>query len=175
MIRHMRHLAKEEDGFITIFLLVTTLIVMLSMMTIVAGVALGAHKLATATYMWFGEAVNFSANTANITGMADNTPVNTDIAMRNFISAFARMTNTTFTGTQFMPGPGSPYPGPITLNSFTRVNPGDPIPYGTARQPGFMASITVPVWGKSLPFIGPQYVTVPMKYFAPVKSTHLMR
>lgn len=169
----MMRLMREEDGFITIFLLVIMLIIMFSLMTIVTGVALGAHKFAWGTYMWFGEAVNFSANTANITGMAENTPVNTDIAMRNFISAFARMTNTIFTGNQFNPGPGSPYPGPITLNSFTRVNPGDPIPYGTARQPGFMASITVPVWGKSLPFIGPQYVTVPMKYFAPVKSTQL--
>ncbi|MGI9860058.1 hypothetical protein SDD30_01565 [Moorella naiadis] len=169
----MMRILKKEDGFISIFLLVIMLIMMASLMTIVTGVALGAHKLATATYMWLGEAVNFSANTANISGMTDNTPTNIDIARSNFAVAFARMTNTSFTGGQFAPGPGCPYPGPITLNNFTGVNPGDPIPYGTARQPGFMASITVPVWGKSLPFIGPQYVTVPMRYFAPVKSTQL--
>ncbi|MGI9862518.1 hypothetical protein SDD30_14150 [Moorella naiadis] len=175
MMRCMRCLARKEDGFITIFLLVITLIVMLSLITMVVGVALGAYKLAWATYMWFGEAANFSAANANMMGTMDNAPVRFQEAETKFILAFTQMTNTTFTGNQFAPGPGSPYPGPITLDSFTAVNPGDPIPYGTARQPGFMAAITVPVWGKSLPFIGPQYVTVPMRYFAPVKSTQLMR
>ncbi len=169
----MIRILKKEDGFISIFLLVIMLIIMFSLMTIVIGVALGAHKLAWATYMWFGEAVNFSAANANMMGLTDRTPVNLQEAETKFILAFTHMTDTTFTGNQFNPGPGSPYPGPITLNSFTMVNPGEPVPYGTARQPGFMASITVPVWGKSLPFIGPQYVTVPMKYFAPVKSTQL--
>lgn len=166
-------LLKREEGFIEIHLLTIMLIIVFTAFAVLSGVAFGARKTAFATYQWFGEAMNFASEAANRQGLVTNTPVNADTGRRYFELAFSKMTNTTVAGNSFMPTGNPAYPGAIILNSFDLVQPGAPIPNGVARQPGFLATITVPVWGKNLPFIGPQYVSVPMRYFAPVKTTQL--
>lgn len=168
-----RNLLNQEEGFITIPLLTIMFVIIFAVFAVLSGVAFGARKTAVATYQWFGEAMDFAAYAANKEGVINNTPINADKGRRYFEVAFARMTNTTLRGSSFYPQGASPYPGPIVLNSFTLVQPGMPVPYGIAREPGFMATINVPVWGGNLPFIGTQYLSVHMRYFAPVKTTQL--
>jgi hypothetical protein len=167
------NLLNREEGFITIPLLTIMFVIIFAVFAVLSGVAFGARKTAVATYQWFGEAMDFAAYAANREGVINNTSINADKGRKYFEVAFARMTNTTLRGSSFYPQGASPYPGPIVLNSFTLVLPGMPVPYGIAREPGFMATISVPVWGGNLPFVGTQYLSVPMRYFAPVKTTQL--
>lgn len=166
-------LLNREEGFITIPLLTIMFVIIFAVFAVLSGVAFGARKTAVATYQWFGEAMDFAAYAANREGVINNTPISADKGKKYFEVAFARMTSTTLSGNSFYPQGNSPYSGPIVLNSFALVQPGTPIPYGIAREPGFLATIIVPVWGGNLPFIGTQYVSVPMRYFAPVKTTQL--
>lgn len=164
---------RREEGFIEIHLLTIMLVIVFTAFAVLSGVAFGARKTAFATYQCFCEAMNFASEAANRQGLVTNTPVNADTGRRYFELAFSRMTNSSVAGNSFIPSGRPAYPGAITLNSFELIQPGTPIPNGVARQPGFLATITVPVWGKELPFIGAQYISVPMRYFSPVKTTQL--
>jgi len=147
------------------------LVIIFSVSSILIGVAFSARKNAVMTYQWFGEAINFAAQAANRDGDLSLASSRTSDARQWFGYSFSRMTGTTFSGYSFKPGGQSIYPGPIRLISFTYTPPGHPVPGGgTAKQPGYTAVIKVPVVGGNFPFIGPQYVAVPMKCFGVIKS-----
>ena len=80
------------------------------------------------------------------------------------------MVNAGFDGYNFTPQGKSMYPGPIKLVSFDYAPPGTLVrDGGTTRLPGCTAVIEVPVIGTTLPFIGSQYITVPMRYTGVIK------
>ncbi|MBO8128241.1 MAG: hypothetical protein H0Z39_03455 [Peptococcaceae bacterium] len=161
---------RDQRGSLTLTLVPIFLMIALMVFFIVIGTAFGARKVAYCTYQWFGEAMDFAAMDANQDGDLSQVALRTPTAQTAFTRVFAEMTGTEYINGSFIPQGQSPYPGPITLDSFEPVQPGDPIPYGTARQPGYVAVITVPVFGDEYPFIGEQYVTVPMRYFAVARS-----
>ena len=147
------------------------LVIILTVSSVLVGVAFSARKNAVMTYQWFGEAMNFAAQAGNQDGNLSLAASRTHDAWQWFGYAFGQMTETNFNGNSFTPNGNSIYLGPIILTSFNYTPPGQPVPGGgTAGQPGYTATIEVPVVGGDLPFIGPQYVTVPMKCFGVIKS-----
>lgn len=163
-------LKKDQRGFIAIQLFTIMIVIVFAVASLLIGTAFAARKNAVMTYDWFSAAMDFAATAANRDKDSADAASRTNDAWRWFGYAFSQMTDTTFNGGSFTPKGKSIYPGPIKLNSFTYNAPGQPVPGGTAQQPGYTATIEVPVIGGDLPFIGPQYVTVPMRYFGVIKS-----
>lgn len=165
---------KCQHGFISVQMLLIALVVVLVVTSVIMGTAFAAKKNANATYMWFGEAMEFGAQASNMDGNLDNVVTNTPIAKQFFIQGFSDITKTTFTGSGFSPNAGSPYPSSIVLNDFRPIVPGDRLPNGAvANQFGYLAEIVVPVLATEVPFIGQQTLDVPMRYFAVVKSQQI--
>lgn len=162
--------ALSDRGFLATWLLSLMLVALLLFLTVFLAAAFAGRKKAVETYQWFGAAMEFAAQAANVTGDLALVELETARARRYFEIAFAEMTGTRCAGRTF---DGGPYPGPITLVSFESVGPGDAVPGGVARQPGFVATLEVPVLGTNLPFLGRQYVAVPMRYFAVVRSQQI--
>lgn len=146
------------------------IVIVFSVVSLLAGAAFAARKNAVMTYDWFGASMDYAVQAANQDGNLSMAALNTSLAWRYFGQSFSQMTDTTFNGSSFTPRGKSMYPGPIRLVSFSYTSPGQAIPGGTAKQPGYTAVIEVPVLGGNLLFIGPQYVKVPMRYFGVVKS-----
>lgn len=151
-------LLKNQQGFIALHMLTIMLVIIFSVASFLTGMAFSARKNAVMTYGWFVEAMDFAAQAANQDGDITKVSLNTDTAKRYFQQSLNSMTAQ------------ANYPGKITVNKFNTVSPGQAIPGGTATAPGYLAEISVPVLGGDVPFIGPQYITVPMRYFAVVKS-----
>lgn len=162
---------KNQRGSLIYTMFAVMLIITLSATCILIGLAFSARKNAVATYDWFGEAMDFAAMAANYDGNINMVALRESSACQYFQRSFAQMTNTVCSGTNFSPKGKSVYPSPIVLESFRAVSPGEAIPNGTARQPGYLAIIEVPVMGGDFPFIDNQEVRVKMKYFAVVKSS----
>lgn len=162
---------KDQRGFLVFTLLPIMLVIVLSTACIFIGTAFAAKKNAYMTYQWFGEAMDFAATAANLNKDLTNAELRTNDAWRWFGYAFNQITETNFDGSSFTPKGKSIYPGPIKLVSFTYAPPGTTLSDGarTAR-PGYTAVIEVPVLGAKLPFIGPQYITVPMRFTGVIKS-----
>lgn len=165
---------KNEGGFIALHLLTIMLVAVLTVFSVISATAFGAKKNATATYMWFGEAMEFAAQAASyLEGEPDDVALYTPRAEQYFIIAFSQMTKTDYSGFTFTPQSGSSFPGPIKLITFQPVQPGYSVPGGIATKPGYVATIDAPVMAIKLPFIGQQNISVPMRYFAVVKSTQI--
>jgi len=143
---------KNEDGFIETYVLTVYLIVILTIFAFILGLGVGMWKEASAKYMWFAEAMDFAAQAANKTGDLEEVVLNRDLARSYFVNTMDEMV------------------GEYRLDSFYAVGPGCPVPNGTARNPGYVATITVPVFEAKVPLIGTQQVKIPMRYFAVVKS-----
>ena len=139
------------------------------------GTAFSAKKNASMTYQWVGEAITFAAQAANQDGNLSLAASREKDALQWFGYSFSQITDTTYNGHSFIPRGQSIYPGPIQLVSFSYIPPGYPVPDGIASQPGYLAVLDVPVIGGELPFVGSQYVTVPMRYFGVIKSQVLTR
>lgn len=166
----MLKLFKDQRGFLVFTLLPIMLVIVLSTACIFVGAAFAAKKNAYMTYQWFGEAMDFAATAANLNKDLTSAESRTNDAWRWFGYAFSQMTETTFDGSNFTPKGKSIYPGPIRLISFTYAPPGTPLSSeATTAQPGYTAVIEVLVLGAELPFIGPQYVTVSMRFTGVVK------
>ena len=129
-----------ERGSLSYMLLAFMLIFFISASCLLIGLAFGARKNAVATYDWFSESMEFAAQAANQDGDTSQVTLREAAAQKYFQSAFAKMTNTTYNGSKFTPQGSSPYPSAITLEDFDTVEPGDEIPYGTAKQPGYIAN-----------------------------------
>lgn len=158
---------KNRDGFIALHLLGIFLVAVIIFFAVMMGTAFGARKMAVMTYHWFGEAMNYASSAAAMQGLGTGSPINEQVAERVFTTGFAQMTDTLYANGKFTPNSNSPYPGPIVLDRFDAVSG-----HGST-EPGYIAEITVPVLGADLPFLGHQYMTVPMRYFAVGKNTDL--
>lgn len=116
------------------------------------GVGFGAWKDARAKYGYFAEAVEFAARAANVTGDVEEVVENEGRARQYFQAAMGEMV------------------GRYRLDEFRAVGPGEAVPGGRARAPGYLAQVTVPVFAGRVPLVGDRSVEVPMRYFAVAKS-----
>ncbi|WP_449241485.1 hypothetical protein [Desulfoscipio gibsoniae] len=165
-------LLDNEDGFMSVKLLMALIIAGIFTATVMISIGIGIQTKATTTFDWFCEAMDFSAHAANMDGETSMVGLRESDAKRYFKITFAQITESAVSGDAFNPSTNY-YPGPIKLQSYKSVQEGDPVPGGTARAPGYIATIEVPVWGGNIPLVGHQYITVPMKYYAVVKSQHI--
>jgi len=121
-------LKNDEKGFISTFILVVFLVFFLSVSAFILGLGFGVMKQAQAKYGWFCEAVNFSVEAANMASDPGSPEVSRNAAEAYFCSAMERFGLDDY-----------------ELVKFAAVEPGDPIPHGTAEAPGFLAEIKMPV------------------------------
>lgn len=147
----------KERGFIEVQILATYAVFVLTLFAFLLGLAFGVWKQASAKYMWFAEALDFAAQAANMTGDIKEVALNQDKARLYFTAAMDETVKD------------------YTLTEFRTVFPGDRVPNGIARAPGYVASITVPVFEGRVPLVGVRQVRIPMKYYAVVKSGQLKR
>jgi hypothetical protein len=157
---------KDQRGFLEVYLLVIFAVMALSAFAVLSGIVFGAKKNADVVYQMVGEALGFASVSAS-KDIGGNLEAGESRARQYFVLAFSRMTNTTFNGTSFVPSGPSPIKAPAVLEEFRYVRPGEPVPGGTARQPGFIATLNVPVFLGNVPFIGPQFLDVRMRYYQP--------
>ncbi|MEG6617493.1 hypothetical protein V6C27_13855 [Peptococcaceae bacterium 1198_IL3148] len=162
---------KKEDGFIEIPVLGMAIILIFLVIIMVMALVYGIQTKLVTTYDWFGEAMNYAAQASNMDGDVSMVALRTAETKQYFKSAFADMIEGSVSGDSFIPNNYNYYPGNIEIKSFESVVPGDPVPGGTANQPGYMAVIEVPVFNDKIPFNDKQYVSKQMRYFAVVKST----
>ncbi|MGB9860481.1 MAG: hypothetical protein ACPLQP_11150 [Moorellaceae bacterium] len=163
---------RDERGFLEIYMLTLFTVIALSAFTVLAGIAFGAKKNADVVYQLVGEALRFATDSAT-REKGDDLENNVQVAREYFALAFSRMTNTTFTGSSFVPSGSSPIKAPAALEEFRYVRPGEAVPGGRASQPGFMATLNVPIFVGEVPFIGPQYLDVRMRYYHPAARVQL--
>ncbi|ABO49476.1 conserved hypothetical protein [Desulforamulus reducens MI-1] len=168
MLKHI----NNERGFISVKLMAFGMIFWIAVVTVFLSFFIAVQTKGTMTYDWFEEALGTATFAANIDGDTSKVASNEPLAMSYFMKFFADMTNCTVSGNTLTPKTND-YPGPIELTEFKTVSPGEYIPNGTAKQPGYLATIQVPVFGGNLPLIGPQYLTIPMKSFQVVKSSDI--
>lgn len=131
--------------------------------------AWGTYKNAVTTYSWFENAVDFAANAVDRSGAVADYNVKTPEARQWFIYTFTQTVEGQWDGQNFQ-SPYKMFHGPIKLTSFRYAPPGTVTREGarTAR-PGYEAVIEVPVFVGKVPFIGTQYVTVPIRQVGVVK------
>lgn len=169
--KRLVYLIKREDGFIDDVLIGWASIFMLIMLIVILSNIFVARQKAVATHMWFGEAMKFAAQAANQDGDIDMVALRRTDAEKFFKNVFAQMVEGTLSSEAITPSDDNYFPGSITIINFETVSPGDSVPGGTARQPGYMADINVPVFKGNFPFVGEKLFIVPMKYYAVVNSS----
>lgn len=157
---------KDQRGFLEVYLLTIFTVIALTVFAVLAGVAFGAKKNADVVYQMVSEAIGF-ATVAASRDTGGNLEQAEYLARQYFALAFSRMTGTTFNGSSFVPSGFSPIKAAATLEDFRYVKPGDPIPGGRASVSGFMATLRVPILVGNVPFVGPQYIEVPMRCYEP--------
>lgn len=146
---------RNENGFIEIQLLATYMVFLLTIFCFIIGLGVGVWKQAEAKYLWFAEAMDFAAQAANMTGNIEEVMLNEGLAKQYFKLAMDEMLDD------------------YTLKSFSAVDTDYPVPGGTAQSPGYVATITVPVFEGYVPLVGRQQVRIPMRYFAVVESSQI--
>ena len=151
-----------------IYLFSVSIVIVLTVACLLMGIAFTARKNAVMTYDWFSAAMDYAAEAANMNRDLSKVEANTGLARQYFVHSFARMTGTKWDGHNFNPNEET-YPGPIKLTGFSYTSPGQAVPGGTAKQPGYTATIEVPVIQGNIPFVGQQYITVPMRYLGVIK------
>gem|GEM_PF-3235314 len=156
-----------QRGFVMLTLLPMMLVIFFSAFAVILASAFAARKNAVMTHQWASEAVSFAADAANRERDVGDAASRTDLARQWFVYAFAAMIEADFDGSSFVPRGESIWPGPIRLTGFRYAPPGTPVPgsggHAATARPGYEADLEVPVLGARLPFIGEQYVTVPMR------------
>ncbi len=162
---------KDQCGFIAMPVLLIFLVVAFSAFAAAGTAAFGARKNAVMTYSWFSEALSFAADAVARGRETTDFSARTPEARQWFVYAFSQELEATTDGYNFNSSLKI-YPGPIKLVSFNYAPPGTVAPGGgKTAKPGYEAVIEVPVLKVSLPFVGPQYVTVPMRQVGVVKGT----
>ena len=161
---------RDERGFVHIYLMGLFSMVCVIVLAMMLATFAGARKNAVAAYAWFTEAADFAAHTAVINGVTAANYEDAPQVETYFTDSFSGITQTCFSGGEFVPGAGSPFLVPIAFNEsggFTPYNQGDTLPDGsTAGADGFLINVTVPVFVGSFPFVGQQSINVPMSYYA---------
>lgn len=130
----------------------------------------GLQSKAYATFAWANDSVSFAARAANMDGNIDMVVLRTSDAREFFNKDFANKVEGVAVGNSFISTRSNYFPGPIELKCFDSVTPGEQVPGGIARQPGYIVELEVPIFRGDLPVIGSQYITVPMRAFGVVKS-----
>lgn len=166
------NILHDQRGSVHLMLLPMYLVVVLSLFSMVAVSAFAAKKNAVTVYQWLDAAMDFTAQAITYNRAGEDYESRTPEAQQWFVYAFSRMVDADFDGSNFTPR-GSFPPGPVRLVSFGYAPPGTTVPgssgQATTAGPGYQAELEVPVLKASLPFIGPQYVTVPMRVVGVVK------
>lgn len=119
------------------------------------GMGLGMAKQVHAKRLWFAEALDFAVRAANVTGDLEEVVLKGDMVREYFTRAMDLTVRE------------------YRLEEFRAVRPGDSVPGGRAKAPGYYARVRVPVLAAEVPLVGPQYVEAPLGYFAVVKSGQL--
>ncbi len=162
---------KSEKGLAEDVIINWGLIFVLVLFLFVLTIGYVCRDKAVATYMYFGEAMDFASSAANQDGDIHMVALNRVDSERFFKHVFAAMVSGTVNGNTIIPGDTAYYPGQIRIKSFDNVSPGETIPGGIARQPGYIAEIEVPLFKGDVPLIGERVITKSIKYFAVVKSS----
>lgn len=149
------------------------IIILIIGITFMFGQAFGSHKIATETWNMAGESLDFAVDAASRFQGDENQQLNVPVTKQYFDSAFTQMTNTSIQGNSYVPRSGSLYKGPIALEEFKAIYPGDAIPGGIAKEPGYLVTLNVPVFGGKVPYLGYQTLNIRMRQFSVVKVTKL--
>ncbi|WP_307403334.1 hypothetical protein [Desulfofundulus luciae] len=166
------NILHDQRGSVHLMLLPMYLVMVLSLFSMVAVSAFAAKKNAVTVYQWLDAVMDFTAQAITYNRAGEDYESRTPEAQQWFVYAFSRMVDADFDGSNFTPH-GSFPPGPVRLVSFGYAPPGTPVPgssgQATTAGPGYQAELEVPVLKANLPFIGLQYVTVPMRVVGVVK------
>lgn len=164
---------KDQRGFLATPIIVYGLVIFMTVVPILLGIVVGARHKAVQTYQYFSEAMEFAISAVNVNGNinVDELAQDQSVAQQYFELAFAKMIDGTVSGDTISPKSNGFYPGSVTVSPFITVKPGDAVPEGTAKQPGYMTTISVPLLSANLPWVGTRYIEVPMRYYAVAKST----
>jgi hypothetical protein len=152
----------KEEGFIDTFILVIYFLFFLLILGMGIGIGASVLRMANAEYGWFSEAMDCATRAANINGEANMDLIisNQNKARQYLISSLDRM-----------------MPGAYTLDSFQSVDTGTSVPVShmgmvTTKGSGYWAKITVKINAVMVPFLGKQDISIPMTYFAILKSVN---
>ncbi|MCL6478510.1 MAG: hypothetical protein K6T65_08835 [Peptococcaceae bacterium] len=167
----LKRLWHDQRGFMALPVFAIFLVMVLSGIFVALTAAWGAHKNAVMTYSWFENALDFAATAVDPDGKVTDYAAKTPEARQWFAYAFSRMVEGGWDGQNFH-SPYKAFHGPIKLVSFQYAPPGTIAPGGVrTAKPGYEAVLEVPVFVGRLPFIGTQYVTVPMRQVGVVKTS----
>lgn len=159
----------NESGFISTQLLIS-FILPLSLIGVilifsVLGVAMKKEKYNS----WFSNAMDYATEQATMGTDPTQVIFLEGIAKEYFKLSFSGMVGGSATGNTIQPSSSSGIPGPILIEEFTAIVPGDRVPGGIAEQYGYVATIQVPVLNTTLPLAGERYITVPLTCYAVAK------
>ncbi len=167
-----RQLIDDERGFLGTYILILYLFFLLMGFALLIGLFTAMQSSATRAYQWFDASGQYTIRLANMQGITSDPEANLDVAEQYFDAAYAELTKTTWDGSEFEPGPGCPFPGPVTVTEFDPVDQGGALPGGgTAGGPGYLIGISVPDYIGNVPCIGQQSVSVPMRKFFQLGSS----
>ncbi|MEG6512407.1 hypothetical protein V6C32_10835 [Desulforamulus ruminis] len=165
MGRILRSHLKNQRGIIQAQLLIQTIIPITSLAMIFALVFHFTAMYKDQYFDWVGGAADFATDAAVMGMEASNVVYLEGVAKEYFKQSLAGMVDGTVNGdTVFSNKPS--IPGPIEINRFTAIEPGDSIPAGEAEQYGYLVSLEFPLVRTTLPLLGDVYLTAPMNYYA---------
>lgn len=147
-----------EEGLAELPILSFAAILILMVFVSVIATGFACRQKAVVAYMWFGEAMEYAAQAANMDGDTSMVELREDCARAYFFNRIEEFFDE--------------WPYPYKVTSFYAVKGGDDVPgMGIARAPGYVAEMDVTVFSGYVPWVGTQTIDVPMRYYAIVKST----
>jgi hypothetical protein len=168
----IKHLVQDQQGFLYIYLSGMYSIYFLLLLGFLTVSGLCIWHNAVASYSCLTEAGDFAMHAALQQGITSATSADMNDVESIFIADFSTITQATLNGSgnafEPIPGSGSPFPGPITIDSdwFTPESAGSILPNGTiAAADGFWITVTAPVQFGTVVW-SPGTYSMPMHYFA---------
>lgn len=160
---------SSQGGFLSmpvVFSVILPSVAIFTMLTLaVFGVSMKKEKY----FSWVGNAMEFAAE-ASVLGTESSRVVYLEgLAREYFKEALTGMVEGTSSGNTIIPGSDS-IPGNVEIENFIAVEPGDPVPGGTAGQYGYVVDLEVPLLKTTLPVVGEQYLVTKMSYYAVAKG-----
>lgn len=161
---------KSQEGSVTPIILMKSIVwitfFVLLFTLVYTNVSLKKDKY----YDWVGGAMEFAAD-ASVLGTSSESVVFLEgVAQEYFKLSLAGMVEGTVSGNSIIPGKGG-IPGYIEIEEFVAVQPGDPIPAGTAEQYGYVVKLEFPLLNTKLPLMGDVNLSTPLSYYAVAKGT----
>lgn len=150
-------------------LVISLILPLVAIFTVLSLAMFGVSMKKDKYFSWVGNAMDFAAE-ASVLGTESSKVVYLEgLAREYFKEAMSGMVDGTSSGTTIIPGSDS-IPGNIEIEKFIAVEPGDPVPGGTAGQYGYVVDLEVPLLKTTLPVVGEQYIVTNMSYYAVVKG-----